>query len=438
VDPEGTLYALDRAVLLLKEIASGSPLGGVADRYARRRKSAALWVRHQRVKALLGIDLASREVEKITRALGLKIQRRSKTGLQVIPPSYRPDLAREADVIEELARVYGYDKIPTTLPLVRARGGMADAHLRWERAMRSFLAGEGLTEMIHLPFTSREMNRRFPGLWHGPRLPVEVLNPLTQENAEMRLSLIPGLVESLRAQVSQKSKGFYGFDLGKVFSLGSTGAPEERQCLAGTIFGYRERRGLRVKEQSPSAFLDIKGLVEGIVELVGVARQVEWTGGSLPPILHPGKAASLEIAGSRVGCLGELHPDLCEELRLPCFFIFEVDFEKLVQYAPREFKVRSLRRFPSVERDLAVVLDDGFPAQRLVNWIKEQFNHSLIEEVQVFDQYKGAPVPQGKKSLAYTISYRAEDRTLTDTEVNALHGELVSRIGQVFGAQLRE
>ena len=438
VDPEGTLYALDRAVWLLKEIASGSPLGGVADRYARRRKSAALWLRHQRVKALLGIELASGEVEKITRALGLKIRRRSKTGLQVIPPSYRPDLAREADVIEELARVHGYDKMPATLPLVRPAGGMADVHLRRERAMRSFLAGEGLTEMIHLPFTSREMNRRFPGLWRGPRPAVEVLNPLTQENAEMRLSLIPGLVESLRAQVSQKSKGFYGFDLGKVLSLGFTGAPEERQCLAGAIFGYRERRGLRVKEQSPAAFLDIKGLVEGILELVGVAPQVIWTGESLPPILHPGKGASLEIAGSRVGCLGELHPDLCEELRLPSFFIFEVDFEKLLQYAPREFKVRSLRRFPSVERDLAVVLDDGFPAQRLVNWIKEQFNHSLIEEVQVFDEYKGAPVPQGKKSLAYTISYRAEDRTLTDTEVNALHGELVSRIGQVFGAQLRE
>ena len=438
VDPEGTLYALDRAVWLLKEIASGSPLGGVADRYARRRKSAALWLRHQRVKALLGIELASGEVEKITRALGLKIRRRSKTGLQVIPPSYRPDLAREADVIEELARVHGYDKMPATLPLVRAAGGMADGPLRRERAMRSFLAGEGLTEMIHLPFTSREMNRRFPGLWRGPRPAVEVLNPLTQENAEMRLSLIPGLVESLRAQVSQKSKGFYGFDLGKVFSLGSTGAPEERQCLAGAIYGYRERRGLRSKEQSPAAFLDIKGLVEGILELVGVAPQVIWTGESLPPILHPGKGASLEIAGSDVGCLGELHPDLCEELRLPSFFIFEVDFEKLLQYAPREFKVRSLRRFPSVERDLAVVLDDGFPAQRLVNWIKEQFNHSLIEEVQVFDEYKGAPVPQGKKSLAYTISYRAEDRTLTDTEVNALHGELVSRIGQVFGAQLRE
>jgi phenylalanyl-tRNA synthetase beta chain len=368
----------------------------------------------------------------------LKIRRRSKTGLQVIPPSCRPDLTREADLIEELARVHGYDKIPTTLPLVRAAGGMADAHLRWERAMRSFLTGEGLTEMIHLPFTSREMNRRFPGLWGEPRLPVEVLNPLTQENAEMRLSLIPGLVESLRAHVSQKSKGFYGFDLGKVFSLASRGSPEERECVAGGIYGTRERHGLRIKEQSPSAFLDMKGLVEGVLELIGVARQVLWTGDSLPSILHPGKAASLEIAGSLLGCLGELHPDLCEELRLPSFFIFEVDFEKLVQYASRQFTVRSLPRFPSVERDLAVVLDDGFPAQRLVSWIKEQFDHSLIEEVQVFDQYKGAPVSQGKKSLAYTISYRAEDRTLTDAEVNALHGELVSRISQVFGAQLRE
>jgi len=134
--------------------------------------------------------------------------------------------------------------------------------------------------------------------------------------------------------------------------------------------------------------------------------------------------------------LGEIHPDLCQELGLPPFLVFELDFEGMVQYAPRELTVRPLPRFPSVERDLAIVVDEAFPAQRIIDWVRD-LNHALIEDVQVFDQYRGAPIPEGKKSLAYTISYRAEGRTLTDAEVKTLHEELIARIGAVFGAELR-
>ncbi len=438
VDPEGTLYALDRAVFLLQKIASGVPLKGVVDRYARRSKAQPVIVRNQEVKGLLGIELSAREIERILKSLGLKIQGRSKSGLKVVPPSYRPDLTREADMIEELARLHSYDKIPSALPLVKPRGGTSDSRLRWERKVRSFLVGEGLTELIHLPFTSDEMNRRFGGIWQDQRAPVAILNPIVQENAEIRVSLIPGLVENLRGHVIQKLEGFFGFDLGKVFSLNPEGFPEEKECLAAILCGKRERKGLRAKEETSLTFLDVKGLVEGILELVGVEQRAAWTNRRAPSFLHPGKASSLEIEGSWIGYLGELHPDLCGALDLPSFLIFELDFEGLVQYAPRQLTVRPLPRFPSVERDLAIVLDDGFPAQQMVSWIKEQFNHSLIEDVQVFDQYKGSPVPEGKKSLAYTISYRAKDRTLTDAEVNDLHRELVSRIGEAFGAQLRE
>lgn len=438
VDPEGTLYALDRAVFLLKEIASGVPLKGVLDRFTLRTKTKAILLRKQRVRRLLGVELSSGEVERILKSLGVKIHRRSKGGLKVLPPSYRRDLAREADIIEEIARLHGYDKIPSTLPLVRSRGGNIDSRLRWERRIRSFLAGEGLTEMIHLPFASAQMNRGFPGLWQDQRSPVSILNPLIQENAEMRLSLLPGLVENLKAHISQKLKGFYGFDLGKVFSLNREGSPEEKECLAAILSGKRERKGLRAKEEPSLSFLDIKGLVEEILELVGVGERAAWTKRRAPSFLHPGKASSLEIDDSWIGYLGELHPELCEALNLPSFLIFELDFEKLVQYAPRQLTFCPLPRFPSVERDLAVVLDDEFPAQRIVSWIKEQFKNPLVEDVQVFDQYKGSPVPEGKKSLAYTVSYRAKDRTLTDAEVKDLHRELVSRIGEVFGAQLRE
>jgi phenylalanyl-tRNA synthetase beta chain len=437
VDPEGTLYALDRAVLLLAQFAKGIPVQGTIDRYPGRVKATAVFLRDSKVQRLLGMEMKRSEVEKIIKSLGLKVQQRSKSGLKVIAPSYRPDLSREADLIEELARLYGYEKIPSTLPLARPQGSRADSHLSKERKVRSFLIGEGVTELINLPFASNAMNLRFPGLWQGRASPVPILNPLVQENSEMRLSLIPGLIQNLQTHMAQRLKSFWGFELGKVFcSHNGNDFPKERQQLAILLHGQRQRKGLKAKEEEPLDFADAKGLLEGIMDILGRGDQAIWSHDTLPSFLHPGKAAWLKWEDSGLGYLGEFHPDLCEGLDLPRFFIMELDFEKLLQYAPPKLTARSLPRFPSVERDLAVVVDEGFPAQRIINWIKDQ-GDPLIEDVQVFDQYRGSPIPEGKKSLAYRVCYRAEERTLTDAEVGARHQDLILQIGQAFGAQLR-
>jgi phenylalanyl-tRNA synthetase beta chain len=152
--------------------------------------------------------------------------------------------------------------------------------------------------------------------------------------------------------------------------------------------------------------------------------------------LHPGRAAALIRDDKKLGHLGQVHPDVSEELGVPPFLLFELDFEGLLQYAPRRITARSLPRFPSVERDFAIVVEGEFPSQQIVGWIKNR-GEALIEYVEVFDQYVGSPIPAGKKSLAYKISYRADDRTLTDTEVNTLHQNLVDQIAEFFGAQVR-
>ncbi|MFQ5540313.1 MAG: phenylalanine--tRNA ligase subunit beta, partial [Candidatus Binatia bacterium] len=430
VDPEGTLNALDRAVFLLGAISNGQPVKGVVDRYPRRHKPSPIQMRDHKVKELLGIELSRREIERILKSLGAKVQARSKRGVRVLPPSYRPDLSREADLMEELARLHGYEKIPATLPLIRAQGAMPDPYLRWGRRLRIFLIGEGLTEVINLPFTSREMNQRFQGLWDNRRAPVSVLNPLKQEDSEMRLSLIPGLVANLRSHIDQRARSFSAFELGKVFCLNPGGSSEERTYLAAILHGHRERRGLRTGEM-PFSFLSLKGLVEGILEVSGAEHHTLWTSDDISPFLHHGKAAALKWDGFRIGSLGEVHPDLCEDLGLPAFLTFELDFGKLVQYARGDFKVQVLPRYPSVERDLAIVVQEAFPSQKIINWIKG-LGHSLIEDVQIFDQYRGSPIPEDKKSLAYTISYRASDRTLTDDEVNAIHHDLTSKMCQEF------
>ncbi len=435
VDPEGTIAALDRAVYLLAQCAGAVPVTGCADRYARRPKPATLVLREERIACLLGVRIDGKQVDKLLQTLGLKTQRQARQrAIKVISSSRRPDLTREADLIEEVARLYGYQKIPSTLPLLRASGGKKDEVLAYERRVRCFLAGEGMLEVINLPFTPEELNRSFPGLWGAPA-PVAVQNPLAKESAEMRLSLLPGLFENLRVNLAQQAEGLCAYHLGKVFNLGAGAETEERQCLAGLLYGPRLQRGLRRAHVAALEWLDCKGTVEGVLDLLRVREAVIWREESIP-VLHPGRTAALYHGEKRLGYLGQIHPDVCDQLGLPGCLAFELDFEGLLQYAPRRITVRSLPRFPAVERDLAVVVDRAFPSQQIVSWVAS-LGESLIKHIEVFDQYLGSPIPEGKKSLAYKISYRADDRTLTDAEVHALHQRIVRQIGDVFGAELR-
>ena len=435
VDPDGTIHALDRAIWLINEIAGGSALAGAADSYPGRVKPIALQLRQERIERLLGVPVELEQAEKLLQALGLKTERQIKSrSLRVDVPATRPDLTREADLIEELARLRGYDNLPTALPLVKIAGKI-DSRLLWERRLRSLLAGEGMTEVINLPFTSERSNRTFTGLWSPPAAAVTVLNPLAKENTEMRFSLIPGLIDNLRLNLAHKVKSFHAYHLGKAFCSTAVAATDERTVVGGLLYGPRARHGLRPGEEGSIGFLECKGLVEAILEAFRLEESVSWSR-SEAQFLHPGKSANLRLGDTALGYLGELHPDLADQLEVPPVLLFELDLEKLLEYAPRRIVTESLPRFPAVERDVAIVVDREFASQQIISWINA-LGEPWIERVEVFDQYLGAPVPDGKKSLAYRVSYRAEDKTLTDMEVNEVHKKLVGRLGEAFDAERR-
>jgi phenylalanyl-tRNA synthetase beta chain len=434
VDPEGTVAALNRAVYLLGELAAGQSAAGILDAYPRKAKPAAIILREARIEKLLGLALPTKQAETLLRSIGMKTARQGKSEFKVFPPTSRPDIFRETDLIEELARLHGYEQIPSTLPWLRLSGGKRDYRLVWERKLRSFMSGEGLAETINLPFTSVMMNRSFPGLWSAPKA-VPVLNPLAKDNGEMRHSLLPGLIENLKLNLAHKTESAAVYHLGKTFKQTATGESAERQCVGGILYGPRPRRGLRLGEAAALGFLECKGLVESLLELFYLRETATWSTLEMA-VLHPGQSAQLMLNGVPAGYLGQLHPDACEQLEVPTCCVFELDFEKLLEYAPRRIATHALPRFPAVERDVAIVVDGDFAAQQIIDWFKNLGN-ALIEHVEVFDQYLGAPIPEGKKSLAYKVSYRAEDRTLTDTEINALHQSLVDRLGTTFGAERR-
>ena len=435
VDPEGTLAAANRAVYLLSEIAGARPVAGIADSFPGKTKPPVIILRGERIEKLLGLAIDVRQAGTLLRSIGMITTRQPKgRSLKVIPPTSRPDISRQADLIEELARLHGYDRIPSTLPLLRSSGGKNDHRLGWERRLRAFMSGEGLAEAINLPFTTAALNRSFAGLWQAPK-PVAVLNPLAKESSELRHSLLSGLIENLKLNLAHRAESFAAYHLGKIFHLSPAGEPTERQCVGALLHGPRPRRGLRQGAVEPWGFLDCKGLVESLLELFHLTESAGWSALE-SAILHPGQSAALLLNDEPAGYLGQLHPDICEQLEVAQCCVFELDFEKLLEYAPRRIAVRALPRFPAVERDVAIVVDRDFAAHRVIGWI-ESLGEALIEQVDVFDQYLGAPIPEGKKSLAYKVSYRAEDRTLTDTEINALHQSLVDRLGGTFGAQRR-
>jgi phenylalanyl-tRNA synthetase beta chain len=436
VDPAGTLVALDRAAYLLADIGAGRAAAGTVDHYPGEVKPPTIILREERVERLLGLKLERKEMAELLGGLDMKIKDQARRhSLAIMPPSSRTDITREADVIEELARLLGYDRIPSTLPLLRSEGGKNDPQLNWERKLRDLLAGEGLSEVINLPFTPAWLNASVPGLLPNGTKPVTVLNPLAKEDAEMRRSLVPGLIQNLRLNLSFNARSFHAYHLGKVFGMSAAGDIEERLCVSGLLYGPRARHGLRLPEEQSADFFACKGLVEAILELFHMGEPTVWEWRDTE-LLHPGKSVHLRYREAPLGYLGQAHPNIIQQLELPSFFLFELDFAKLLEYAPRRITINALPRFPAVERDVALVVDREFASQQVIRWIKD-LAEPLIEYVEVFDQYEGAPVPEGKKSLAYKISYRAGERTLTDAEVNDLHRSLVERLGREFGAERR-
>jgi phenylalanyl-tRNA synthetase beta chain len=433
VDPEGTIAALNRAVMLLAEVAGGQAEAGLADRYPGKVKPVTVLMRQARIEKLLGTKIDRKKAAKLLGALGMKTRDQAgRRSLTVVPPTSRSDITREADVIEELARLHGYDQIPTTLPLRRIAGGQSDPRLQWERKARALLGGEGLFEAINLPFTTPSLNESFPGIRPEASRPVAVLNPLAKESAE---SLAPGLIENLRLNIAFKARSVHIYHLGKIFYGNDDHEIVERTCLAGLLHGPRERHGLRRDNEGSVGFLQCRGVVEAMLELFHTAGAVNWLPAGAA-FLHPGKSAQLWYRDHLIGYIGELHPDLAQQLELPSFFLFELDFEKLLEYAPARISIKVLPRFPAVERDVALVVDRDFPAQQVIHWIKG-LGEPLIEHVEVFDEYMGASIAAGKKSLAYKISYRAEDRTLRDAEIKVLHQRVVEQLGETFGAERR-
>ncbi len=438
VDPQGTVQALDRAAALIHELAGGRVSRGVIDVAPRPFQPRTIPLRAQRVDAFLGTLVPAEEIKPLLRTLGLTVTKTGKATWQVTPPSYRSDITQEADVIEEIARLRGYDTIPTTLPKSSVQEKKHDEEGILGRRLRTVLAHQGLAEMLNMSFTSARLNVLFPGIF-ADAVAIALMNPLSQEDAEMRLSLLSNVVRALQLNIRQGENHVAAFEVGKVFSLPQGAALDQRQehlCVSGILYGSWPSAGMG-KEAPAFTFADLKGLIETVWQESHPAHALQWTRVQGAPFLHPGKAATLVANGQPLGVAGALHPTHCAELALEDTpWMFELDFTALSQYAQPVNTYRSLPRFPAVVRDIALIADEELPAQAVIDSVQTLAN-PLITDLHLFDLYRGTPIPERKKSLAYSIAYRAPDRTLTAQEVNTLHAQVVEHIVQTLGVDIR-
>jgi phenylalanyl-tRNA synthetase beta chain len=432
-DIDGVPLAADRAAGLIAKLGGASVACGRVDAYPSVRPPAPISLRLKRVDELLGMSLSRTEVAARLKSLGLTVSPATGGTLTVVPPAYRSDLTREIDLIEEIVRLGGYENVPTTLPECVLSASAQQPGERRQRDLKRCLAALGLNEAVSLSFCSPRLNALFPGLG-GTRRPVSILNPVTHDEPEMRLSLCPGLIRAMRENLDQGSADAALFSLGKVFWRGDTF--KEALRLGGAICRKIPTHGLGAG--AVAEFADIKGVVEAVLDALRV-RDARWIAATEVTGFHPGRTARVEVGGGSVGLVGSLHPFAEEELGItgPCW-LFELDLERLLEYGRARVIYKDLPRFPMVVRDLAVVTEESFASDQVVRFVRTWSSGAqLIEDVYLFDQYVGPPIPPGKKSLAYSVCYRAPDRTLTDAEVNETHARLVAAVKETLQVEPR-
>ena len=424
VDPEGVEPAAARAAALIAGWAGGRVLSGAADvgeTPARRSVS----VRPARAEMLLGVPVSSVEVREALGRLRIPATEEEDGRITAEIPPFRVDLEREVDLIEEVGRITGYDRVPSTLPGVRQAGGLT-ASQRARRRARELLAGAGLFETLSYSFAPPSDAEL------GDGDPVRVANPISEEDAYLRASLLPGLLRAARRNVSHRRTAIRLFEVGTVFAAAEP-APVEEERVAALLTGpAAEGWPTERREQD---FLDAKGVLEHLTDGLGVEG---WTlGEAAGGPWYPGRSAAVLVGGRGAGTVGELHPRVAEAFDLPSrVAALELRVADLVASAGTEARYREVSRFPPVRRDVAFVLDRT-AAAGTVHAALVGAGGELLDRAVLFDVFEGQPLPPGKKSLAFALDLRAPDRTLTDAEADRVVRTIAERLRAEFGAELR-
>jgi len=425
IDPNLAAIALDRACALVCEIGAGEIISGTIDEYPIKKEISKLTVNPSWVNKFLGTSISSEDMKKYLDALELKTEIDGDK-LLITVPTFRVDIAIREDIAEEIARIYGYDKIPTTVfDVVPTRENKHKNDILREIVIGT-LIGSGINQAISYSFVSPKVFDKINVAEDSIlRDVIKIKNPLGEDYSVMRTSTLPSMMESLGRNYSRNNDYAKIFEIGKVYikNEDETKLPTEKNILTIGIYGDCD-------------FFDLKGVVENLLEELGI-KKARYQRESNNPTFHPGITAAIQLRGKSAGVFGEIHPDVQEayDLGTPCY-IAELDLDLLYAAADTTKKYTKIAKFPAATRDIAVLVDDAVLAFDIEDTISKT-GGAIVEKVKLFDVYKGEQIESGKKSMAYAIVYRDINKSLTDADVSKVHDKILKTLETKFGAQLR-
>jgi len=456
VHPAMAERGVRRGLELMQQWADGVVAKGLVDNYPLPPAAPTIEITPQDVKRWLGIELTAEEIVKILEALQFRCEITHHASLITIhatAPDHRLDIGEgivgKADLLEEIARVYGYDRIPETRLADQLPPQRSNPSLEGEERIRDLLVKMGLQEVVSYHMTSVEREARLFALEGKPRLEqyVKLVNPIASDRYVMRQSLLSSVMEVVERNARIRERMAL-FEIGPVF-IASEGndLPDELQRLAIVLTGPRCIPGWQPADSETMDFYDLKGILAALLEAlhVGQVSKPDEVGYGNPtyepaghPSFHPGKQAKVQAGDRQIGVFGELHPVIRQNYDLPDspLLAAELDLDALLSLIPERYESQPVPAYPPVLEDLALVVDESLPAERVAEVIR-QAGGKIVANVRLFDVYRGEKIGAGKKSLAYSLTYQAPNKTLTDRDVAGIRTRIIRRLEQELGAALR-
>lgn len=434
IDITSCKKAADRAAKLLLEIGAGEIVKITVDNYPGETTKKTVILRPERLEHLLGVDIPSGEAVNILSRLEFGVKDNGEH-LLVTVPGHRVDVSIEEDLVEEVARIYGYNKIPYTYPYGASTQGNRTPAQSLEVKVKDCLASLGLYEVLTYSFLNPSFIEKAL-LTQDSVLStlIKVQNPLSEENSVMRTALLPGMLEILANNANKRVEDLAVFELGKVFLSSESQLPEEKPKLAVAAMGSTAS-GWNTPADSFD-FYYLKGVMETLFNRISITdysfeRETENN------FFHPGKAARIIIDGMIAGVFGEPHPDVLENYDLPAGVVaMEIDFSIILKAAGKPVKYYPLPKYPGIDRDLALVVNNDVEVADIIRVIKK-YSGRYLQDVKIFDVYRGQQVKEGCQSIAFSLDFRADDRTLTDQEINGTLKAVSEALSKEFGVELR-
>lgn len=429
--------ALDRAAALLAELAGGTVASGRVDAYPAPKQPVSISFRPQRCNEMIGIELLPERMTELFRNLAFSVADNADGSLQVGIPSWRVDIEREIDLIEEICRLNGFDQVPATMPVAAVTSERPSRHQQMQRLVRDHFVAEGMNEIVTFSFIAPDGADKL-GLAadDARRAAISLCNPLAEEQSVMRTTLLPGLLETAARNMSFRSLDLRLFEMRRIYMpKAGEQLPHEPVWAAGLLSGARFAQSW-CQQQDEADFFDTKAVLESLFEKLQLDA-IRWSPEQPEPYYHPGKACRILCNNTLIGTLGELHPAVQQrfELERPVY-CFELDVEALVRLSGKRRAIVPPSRYPDSVRDVALLAPLELAAEQLVSCIVGM-RIKALEQVELFDLYQGENIPAGSKSIALRLRYRSTERTLTDDEVSALHQNVVDTLAKKLGVALR-